>query len=82
VTHTGDSDSTGAICGNILGALHGSDGLPSDLVDQIVGIDVVEEVIHDVNTWLDIAFGGPDEDPGEGAARSLMQRYFPGGWRS
>ena len=82
VTHTGDSDSTGAMCGNILGALRGSDALPSDLIDQIVGIDVVEEVIHDVNTWLDIAFGGPDEAPGEGAARSLMQRYFPGGWNS
>jgi ADP-ribosylglycohydrolase len=26
VTHSGDSDSTGAICGNILGALHGETG--------------------------------------------------------
>lgn len=28
VNHSGDSDSTGAVCGNLLGALHGDLGLP------------------------------------------------------
>ncbi len=28
VTHSGDSDSTGAICGNILGAVHGVEAIP------------------------------------------------------
>ena len=30
VNHTGDSDSTGAICGNILGAMHGDAAIPPE----------------------------------------------------
>ncbi|MGI5125303.1 ADP-ribosylglycohydrolase family protein [Pseudonocardia sp. CA-107938] len=37
VTHSGDSDSTGAICGNILGAEHGEAALPPALVDGVEG---------------------------------------------
>lgn len=35
VTHSGDSDSTGAVCGNLLGAWHGVQAVPTDLDDQI-----------------------------------------------
>jgi ADP-ribosylglycohydrolase len=44
VNHSGDSDSTGAICGNILGAYHGLEGIPEkwiknvELADLIMGI--------------------------------------------
>ena len=37
VTHSGDSDSTGAICGNILGALHGETALPPKLAFEVEG---------------------------------------------
>lgn len=37
VTHSGDSDSTGAICGNILGALHGETALPPELAFEVEG---------------------------------------------
>lgn len=37
VTHSGDSDSTGAICGNILGALHGEAALPPELAFEVEG---------------------------------------------
>ncbi|WP_258863095.1 ADP-ribosylglycohydrolase family protein [Marinitenerispora sediminis] len=37
VTHSGDSDSTGAICGNILGALHGETAVPPELVFEVEG---------------------------------------------
>lgn len=37
VTHSGDSDSTGAICGNILGALHGETALPPELAFAVEG---------------------------------------------
>ena len=37
VNHSGDSDSTGSIAGNLLGALHGVDALPHDLLGQLEG---------------------------------------------
>lgn len=37
VTHSGDSDSTGSICGNLLGALHGEAALPDDLATTVEG---------------------------------------------
>ncbi|MFC1442661.1 ADP-ribosylglycohydrolase family protein [Streptacidiphilus sp. N1-10] len=37
VTHSGDSDSTGAVCGNLLGAAHGLAALPEDWAVQVEG---------------------------------------------
>ena len=37
VTHSGDSDSSGAVCGNLLGAAHGLDSLPEDWAHQVEG---------------------------------------------
>ncbi|WEO94342.1 ADP-ribosylglycohydrolase family protein [Streptomyces sp. FXJ1.172] len=37
VNHSGDSDSTGSICGNLLGAWYGDTGLPHDWVAQVEG---------------------------------------------
>lgn len=44
VSHTGDSDSTGAICGNILGALHGVDSLPGNLLQQLEGASSIHRI--------------------------------------
>ena len=35
VNHKGDSDSTGAICGNIVGAFYGYDALPADWIKTL-----------------------------------------------
>ncbi|EST35125.1 ADP-ribosylglycohydrolase family protein [Streptomyces roseochromogenus] len=37
VNHSGDSDSTGSVCGNLLGTLHGDTGLPHNWVAQVEG---------------------------------------------
>ncbi|MEU6367402.1 ADP-ribosylglycohydrolase family protein [Streptomyces sp. NPDC046931] len=37
VNHSGDSDSTGAICGNLLGAHHGDHGLPHEWLERVEG---------------------------------------------
>ncbi|MEV0178901.1 ADP-ribosylglycohydrolase family protein [Streptomyces sp. NPDC050625] len=37
VNHSGDSDSTGSICGNLLGARHGDVGLPHAWVERVEG---------------------------------------------
>ena len=35
----GDTDTVAAICGAVLGACHGVDGLPSDLLDTVVRVN-------------------------------------------
>jgi ADP-ribosylglycohydrolase len=47
VTHSGDSDSTGAICGNLLGALHGETALPAELVFTVEGRSVILQLADD-----------------------------------
>ncbi|MEU4192222.1 ADP-ribosylglycohydrolase family protein [Kribbella sp. NPDC026611] len=47
VTHSGDSDSTGAICGNLLGALHGETALPAELVFTVEGRPVILQLADD-----------------------------------
>ncbi|MDA3647248.1 ADP-ribosylglycohydrolase family protein [Saccharopolyspora indica] len=47
VHHDGDSDSTGAICGNIVGALHGVAALPVDWLAELELRDVVEQIALD-----------------------------------
>lgn len=47
VTHSGDSDSTGSICGNILGALHGERALPPALVFEVEGRGTILELADD-----------------------------------
>ncbi|MEJ8671836.1 ADP-ribosylglycohydrolase family protein [Streptomyces sp. MS1.AVA.1] len=37
VNHSGDSDSTGSVCGNLLGARHGDHGLPHAWLERVEG---------------------------------------------
>jgi ADP-ribosylglycohydrolase len=47
VHHSGDSDSTGAVCGNIMGALVGIGGLPMDWLAELELREVIEGVALD-----------------------------------
>jgi ADP-ribosylglycohydrolase len=49
VNHDGDSDSTGAICGNLLGAALGALAIDSDLLAQLEGGDVITQVADDLH---------------------------------
>jgi len=44
VNHSGDSDSTGAMTGNLLGAMLGSDAIPAAWLEQLELRDVIEQV--------------------------------------
>lgn len=44
VSHSGDSDSTGSICGNILGALHGVEALPTYLLSGLEGLSAIKHL--------------------------------------
>lgn len=48
VNHGGDSDSTGAITGNILGALLGSDAIPARWLEQLELRDVIERLADEL----------------------------------
>ncbi|MCE7079027.1 ADP-ribosylglycohydrolase family protein [Streptomyces sp. ST2-7A] len=47
VNHGGDSDSTGSICGNLLGALHGETVLPPEWVAGVEGRGTILELADD-----------------------------------
>jgi ADP-ribosyl-[dinitrogen reductase] hydrolase len=46
--HSGDTDSTAAICGNLLGAYHGAGALPADWVAAVELRDVIERLADDL----------------------------------
>lgn len=48
VNHDGDSDSTGAICGNLLGAALGADVFPAEWVEQLEVRDLLETLAVDL----------------------------------
>ena len=50
VNHSGDSDSTGAITGNILGALLGVDAIPSEWLERLELRDEIETIGFDLHT--------------------------------
>ncbi|WP_158852589.1 ADP-ribosylglycohydrolase family protein [Saccharothrix deserti] len=50
VNHDGDSDSTGAVCGNIVGALYGEDAIDPTWLAQLELRDVIERLTDDATT--------------------------------
>lgn len=50
VMHSGDSDSTGAICGNLLGAHLGVEAIPTTWIRKVEGWQTVDAVARDLWT--------------------------------
>ncbi|WP_349609010.1 ADP-ribosylglycohydrolase family protein [Cupriavidus sp. DF5525] len=71
VNHDGDSDSTGSITGNLLGAMHGVDAIPPQWLAQLELRDVIEELANDL---LDF----PDWDLDNDLANRSIQEKYPG----
>ncbi|MEV4468111.1 ADP-ribosylglycohydrolase family protein [Nonomuraea sp. NPDC049504] len=44
VNHSGDSDSTGSVCGNLVGALYGRDALPAAWLRPLEGRETIERL--------------------------------------
>ena len=67
VNHSGDSDSTGAICGNIVGAANTPADLPADWLAQLELRKVIETLANDLANIADGSIDSADEE--------LLNRY-------
>lgn len=61
VNHSGDSDSTGAICGNIMGAIHGRSSIPEHYTNDLELLDVIEEIAEDLYTGCIVSEYGEND---------------------
>ena len=59
VNHDGDSDSTGAVAGNILGAALGIDAIPQKYLDNLELKDIILEIAEDLHHDCQITEYGP-----------------------
>ncbi len=57
VNHDGDSDSTGSITGNLLGAMHGQRRIPADWLEPLELRDVIAELASDLYAFRDWDIG-------------------------
>ncbi len=55
VNHDGDSDSTGAIAGNIIGSYLGEKAIPSYYLDNLELKDIIEEIANDLATPMPVS---------------------------
>lgn len=62
VNHDGDSDSTGAVTGNILGAALGFDAIPRKYLDKLELRDVILEIAEDLHHDCQISEYDPRDD--------------------
>ncbi|BCB77517.1 ADP-ribosylglycohydrolase family protein [Phytohabitans flavus] len=72
VNHSGDSDSTGSICGNILGTWHGETALPPDWVAVVEGRGAILELADD---WAMEQTQSPQLHGDHGPYTEWLRRY-------
>ncbi|WP_051648191.1 ADP-ribosylglycohydrolase family protein [Cupriavidus sp. SK-3] len=75
VNHDGDSDSTGAITGNLLGAMYGEEAIPREWLAPLELREVIAELADDLNsfpTW------GVNMDSGNEASAGRIGSKYPG----
>ena len=73
VNHDGDSDSTGAIAGNLLGARDGVEAIPPRWLEPLELRDVIVEMAGDLHEFVDWDITETDEPAGSG---SWVERYW------
>jgi ADP-ribosylglycohydrolase len=75
VNHDGDSDSTGAIAGHLLGALHGIEAVPTRLTNGLELVDVLAVIADDLATFPAWPIG--QFQPSTDASAWWLDRYPP-----
>ena len=77
VNHSGDSDSTGAVCGNIMGCLLGRKAIPAHYTDNLELLGVIEEMANDLYTGCIISEYSPIDTPEK---KHWYQKYCDMQW--
>ncbi|KLL12941.1 crystallin [Protofrankia coriariae] len=75
VNHSGDSDSTGAICGNIVGTMLGEGALPTDRLAELEGHTLVRQIADDFVLEMS---GAPEISDSWGEATPAWFDRYPG----
>jgi ADP-ribosylglycohydrolase len=74
VNHSGDSDSTGAIAGNLLGAMYGLSNIPDEWLEQL---ELREEIRTLADDWMRFA-ADPNGLAGEYSGDARWMERYPG----
>jgi len=77
VNHSGDSDSTGAICGNIVGTMLGRNAIPVHYTENLELLDIIEEMGNDLYTGCIIGEFDPIDTPEK---RRWAEKYCHHHW--
>ena len=75
VNHDGDSDSTGSIVGNLLGAMHGVKAIPAEWLEALELRDVITELADDLYAFRDWEIGEGSENE---ELNEQIWRKYPG----
>jgi len=78
VNHDGDSDSTGSICGNIMGALLGEKAIPEKFLSHLECCDLISKIADDLYVGCRISEYGPIEPISPSKAREWELHYIDG----
>ena len=73
VNHEGDSDSTGAITGNLLGAMRGLETIPPEWLEPLELRDVITELATDLYEFADWDIGEHDDETA--LSRRIWEKY-------
>lgn len=73
VNHDGDSDSTGAIVGNLLGTMHGVKAIPAEWLEPLELRDVITELAEDLYAFKDWEIG--EYSSNEELNRRIWRKY-------
>ena len=75
VNHSGDSDSTGAIAGNLAGALYGEAAIPPEWLEALELRDVIEQVADDFHEAYHGAGVGGEYEEIDDRLSAFLARY-------
>jgi ADP-ribosyl-[dinitrogen reductase] hydrolase len=75
VNHSGDSDSTGTLTGQILGTIHGEEAIPPTLLEDLELRDVITTVADDLADAFHGEGVGGEYQPYDGRVERWLTRY-------